>query len=667
MESCCKIEHERQRFYEKRVYQIVSLAASFVALILSYLWNDYIIGHDHMSGANAFLMYLNPGWIAVVLCGIPIVVTAFESLFVRKKIKSSLLISTALFACLALEILAWAGVTDGAASHGHSYIFAAGEVAFLMSIGTLLEDITIKKSRAGIEKLLNLAPTTANIDINGQFISMPVDFVQIGDTVLVKPFEQISVDGIVKKGQSAVVTSAITGESLPQDVKEGDAVYAGTWNNNGSLEITVTKLSSDTTVAKMVKLVRQSESQKAPIVSVADKWASIIVPSAIALSAVVFATVLWGFNLGWQTALIRAVTVLVVFCPCALALATPTAIAAAIGNASRRGVLIKSGLALETLAKVDSFVFDKTGTLTESKIQLKEFYTTLKEQEFLSLLASAESDSEHPLAKAVLQYVSGKAEVIKPKNTKSLVGVGVEADIDGQKVIVAKCDYFEDFPFSEQKAQYDQKGYTAIALSLNGKVVGIAGLSDKVKEGAKQCVAGLNELGLTTVMLTGDNAYAAKSVAQETGITCFEANLLPQQKVDYIKALKGEGKKVCLVGDGVNDAPSLASADCSVTMGVMGSDVALEISDIALMTDSIEKLPFLYRLSKKTLFTIIRNISISMAINLASIVLSLLGILNPVWGALIHNASSVLVVFSSSLLLTHKEKKETRLFAEKTK
>ncbi|MDD3831441.1 MAG: cation-translocating P-type ATPase [Clostridia bacterium] len=651
MDSCCSVKTAKEPFFQTLKYQIVSLSISLVCLALSFFWQDIV-------GRHSIAYYLNIGWIGVILCSIPLVYTAFYNLFKLGKIKSSLLITVAIIACIALEILDWCGVSVADAhSHGN-YIFTAGEVAFLMMIGGMLEDITVRKSKAGIEKLVNLAPKTAWVNINGEYVSLPVSLVRIDDTVLVKPYEQVSVDGVVSTGNSAVNTSAITGESLPTDVTVGDNVYAGTWNQSGAIEIVVTRASNQTTLSKMVQLVKQAENNRAPIASTADKWASIIVPSAVTIAVIVFFVTLLGFKVGWQEALVRGVTVLVVFCPCALALATPTAIAAAIGNATKRGIIIKSGLALQTLSAVDTVVFDKTGTLTKNDVTVVDYVTSIDDKHFAMYVGSVEKTSTHPLAQALVRWAENKSPSISSTDMNTLIGVGVSATIEDRHVVVAKYTHFGvSFApnFLAKCSSWLNDGRTVVGVSVDDNIVGWIALGDTLKEGALQCINQLHLAGIRTVMLTGDNQFSAKMIALQLGIEEYQHSLLPEQKLLAVQQLK-QSHKVCMVGDGVNDAPSLATADCSMAMGVMGTDVALQIADIALMADRIDKIPDLITFTRRVHRTIIRNMCISMAINLIAVILSLFGLLTPILGAVVHNLSSLFVVITSALLLTVKEK-----------
>ncbi len=642
--SQCEVAH-KERFYEKKTYVLAGIISGAVCLLLSLFWESITQG-------NHIVHYLNPAWIPIVVCGIPLFVSAFENLFVHKKVKSALLISIAMFACVTLEILEYCSISVG--EHTHN-LLAAGEIAFLMMIGEYLESITVAKSRAGIEQLYSLAPDVALVKFGKEFIEFPVSFVKVGDIVKVLPHSRISVDGVIVSGKGTVNQSAITGESIPVDKIEGDTVFAGTLNENSTLEIKVTKKNQDTVVSKMIKLVKEAEQKKAPIQRIADKWAGLIVPMAIILSVVVgLCSKLIFKDVQWLDALVRGITVLVVFCPCSLALATPTAISAGIGNASYKGILIKSGEALEKLSSVQTVVFDKTGTLTESNVKVDHFETSISKDEFLILAGSCEQNSTHPLAKAITEYCKTQVELVEVSESVSNVGSGVSARVNDKHVEVKKYSEFDKNEFEELVDNLQKDGKTVVGVGVDGKIVGVIALSDTIREGANFAVENLKKQGINTVMLTGDNQTTATRVANSCGIENVEHSLLPEQKVAIVESLKQNGT-VLMVGDGVNDAPSLATADCSLAMGGIGSDVSLEVADMVLMNDKIEKVPFLCKLSKKTMSTIKRNIVLSMTINLVSVLLSFFGILTPALGAVVHNCSSVFVVFSSTLLLTVKE------------
>ncbi len=424
-DTCCSVPivKNKDSFFNTDKWRLIVLFVGLALCVLSYFWGS-IISHD----SSNILMYLNPSWIVIAVCGYPLAYSGFVSLFKYKKIKTSLLITVAMLACIALEVLMWVGVIEGDA-HSHGNLFAAAEIALLMWLGELLEDFTVKRSRKGVQALINLNPTSARIKMGNQYVELDAEFVNVDDLVLVKPNELIPVDGVITEGETSVSQAAITGESIPIDKSIGDEVFAGTFNQNGAITIRVTKKAENSALAKMIKLVKEAENKKAPIERTADKWAKVIVPSAITLSIAVFLIALFVLVTPWQVALERAVTILVVFCPCSLALATPTAIAAGIGNASRRGVLVKSGSALESLGKTQVAVFDKTGTLTLNKLSVADYFTEIDEESFFKYLGGAEKLSEHPISKAIVDFCAQKTELPQPINLTSMVGVGVKATV----------------------------------------------------------------------------------------------------------------------------------------------------------------------------------------------------------------------------------------------
>ncbi len=633
------------------IRQAVIIAVSLASLVLGYFnW--------HKIGFMPFY-YVSPAWIAVILCGFPIFVNAVKALS-RKKITAATLISTAILASIALEIISL--VTHEHSDHAHSYIFAAGEVAFLMAVGGIIEEATVRKTRSGIQRLVALIPKEAYVKTASGLVRKPLEAIMIGDIVVAKAGEMIAVDGIIESGASAVDQSSVTGEYLPVDRTVGDVVYGGTFNQTGAIEIKVTKLLKDMTIAKMAELVEEAEGKKAPISRVADRWASFIVPLAVVLSVVVGLLAAYALRTTYNIALIRAVTVLVVFCPCALALATPTAIAAGIGNAARNGVLIKSGQALEALSHANTLCFDKTGTLTTGEISLAEIALEdgEEEREFVKLMAGAEAYSDHPIAKAAVKYAKGIALPV-PDEVRSIQGIGIEAAIQGKTVNlynyghaikVAKLSKrLEDFAEEQM-----QQGKTVIAGIIDGKAVAAVSFSDTLRENAPSIISSIIAKGYDILMLTGDNEASAAHIASKTGISNIRHSLLPSQKQEAIAALQQSGKKVCMLGDGINDAPSLKLADCGIAMGALGNDMALDTADMAILNSDMQKVADTLTLSKRVLSTIKRNIVIAMSINFVAVLLSAFGILNPVTGAVVHNFTSILVVLSSALLLRNKRK-----------
>lgn len=624
--------------------EIIKLSVSFVALIISFVLNLESLHVYH--NAPAFIKLMSPAWIAIVWCGYPIYKGAFVNLFKNKKITSALLISTAITASVILEFLSVFNV--GNLGHSHGYLFAAGEIAFLMAVGELIESYTADRSNKGIKKLISLAPKTANLKFGNGSFEVDVKALKIHDIVVVKPLEAVSVDGNVTFGKSSINESTINGESVPRDVEVGDDVYAGTLNMSNMLEIEVTKLSSDTTVNKLIRLVREAEKKRAPIARLADRWASYIVPSAIICAIVVFVVCAFAFKLSYIDALIRGVTVLVVFCPCALALATPTAIAAGLGNASTNGILIKSGEALENLSKIKTIAFDKTGTLTEGKIEIYYYESfSMDKEEMLNLAANAEKFSTHPIAQAISKSIKTDLPV---KEVSETVGLGVKAIVNKRTVEVIKISSMNN---SAKAIDYLNSGKTVVGVKIDGEEIGFIALFDVLRAEAKESVEALKAQKINPVMLTGDNESTAKAIAAEVGIYNLRHSLLPDQKLEVIQSLKADGF-IAMLGDGANDAPALATANIGIAMGAMGNDIAIETADISLMENNLKKLNEVIRLSKRVITKIKGNIVFSMTINVIAVFLSLFGLLSPVTGALVHNCSSILVTLNSALLLKNR-------------
>ena len=577
-------------------------------------------------------------WIAIILCGVPIILEAIIGLVTAFDIKADVLVSIALIASVCI-----------------GQDFAAGEVAFIMQLGALLEDLTVAKARAGIEKFVHLTPQTARVIHNGKEEILPAEQVKVGDLIRVLPGESIPVDGEIVSGQTSVNQAVMTGESLPVDKTVGDAVSSGTVNQFGVFEMRATKVNEDSSIQRMIKLVQSADAGKAKIVGVADRWATWIV--IIALTAAALAWIFTG-------EIIRAVTVLVVFCPCALVLATPTAIMAAIGNATKHGFLVREGDALERLAKVNIIAFDKTGTLTYGApevVAVKSSNEKYSDDEIYRLTASAEKFSEHPLGKAIVK--SSKKEniqIYEAKDFQMLLGRGVSAKVENKNILAGNLKLLNEYkikvPDTEDFGKYIKQGCTVIYVSIDGDFAGYIALSDTLRKESTDMIDSLSLTGVTPVLLTGDNENSANAIASKLHIKDVKANCLPEDKLKYIDEYQKNNMPVCMIGDGVNDAPALKKADIGIALGGVGSDIAVDAADIALVDDEVKELPHLVALSKRMMTTIKLNMTFSMALNFVAITLAIIGTLNPVIGALVHNAGSVLVIANSALLLKWKKK-----------
>lgn len=598
---------------------------------------------EEFGGEAVQLSFLpfDPAWVTIIISGIPLLYLAIWRVIYNpgiSKISSALLICIAMFEAI--------GIGD---------LFAAGEVAFIMAIGAILEDMTTERAKKGLKKLISLAPTQGRRVANGKEEMISADAIRLDDILRVLPGETIPVDGVIVSGETSVDQSIMTGESLPVDKTVGESVFCGTINRFGSVDICASKVGEDSSLQKLIRMVQEAEDKKAPMARIADKAASWLVPVALGIAIIA--------GLATQD-IVRAVTVLVVFCPCALVLATPTAIMAAIGQATKHGVIIKSGEALEKMGKVDTIAFDKTGTLTYGRLEVSDiipFGSGLDEQALLSMTASAEVKSEHPLGKAIVACARERAvPVLDPNEFHMTAGKGVQAQVDGKNLLCGNETFLSDYGItisgevSSTLEQLRSQGKASILAADGERCIGVVAMSDVLCPEAGEIVKRLHDMNTGIVLLTGDNQKTADHFATQVGIRQVRAQLLPEEKVSSINELQDAGHKVCMVGDGVNDAPALKTASVGVAMGSMGSDIAVEATDIALMSDDISKLPYLKKLSNATVKTIKFSISLSMCINFLAVTLSVLGKLNPTTGALVHNAGSCFVVLIAALLYDRK-------------
>ena len=577
-------------------------------------------------------------WIAIIFCGLPIILEAIIGLVTAFDIKADVLVSLALIASVCIG--------EG---------FAAGEVAVIMQLGSLLEELTVARARAGIEKLVHLTPQTARVLRDGKEEIIPAERVKVGDRIRVLPGKSVPVDGVIVSGQTSVNQAVMTGESLPVDKTVGDTVSGGTVNQFGAFEMEATKVGKDSSIQRMIRLVQSADAGKAKIVGIADRWATRIV--VIALTAAGLTWLITG-------QIIRAVTILVVFCPCALVLATPTAIMAAIGNATKHGFLVREGDALERLSKAKVIAFDKTGTLTYGMpevVATESVSASFDKNEIYRLAASSEQFSEHPLGKAIVSCYGKTGETLsEATDFRMITGRGVCAAVDGKTVLAGNPELLSEYGIAmvppKDAEDHLSRGCTVTYVAVDGQFAGYIALSDTLRKESAATVDSLTRLGVQPVLLTGDNENAAKAIADKLHIGEVRANCLPEDKLKYIGEYQGKNLPVCMIGDGVNDAPALKKADVGIAMGGVGSDIAVDAADIALVDDEVKELPHLIALSKRMMTTIKLNMAFSMTLNFIAIALAIIGTLNPVVGALVHNAGSVLVITNSAILLKWRKK-----------
>lgn len=609
---------------------------AFLGLILLLFGFFFMATGQHLIADIIFLA-------SAIIGGLPLFILAGKRLILHRDITVGVMASVAMIAAIIV-----------------GEFEAAALVVFMMSIGEWMEDLTVARSNNALRELASLIPPTVTVRRDGAETVVSIDEVTLNDIVLVRTGERIGVDGTVVTGNGSVNQAAITGESMPVEIEKGDQVFAGSINELGTLEISVDKLGDETTLGQIVILVKNAQASKAPVERTANRYARYLVPATFVLAAIV------GLATG---DVMRSVTILVVVCPCALVLATPTAVMAAIGNAAKYGILVKSGTTIEQAGKVDVVAFDKTGTLTHGKPEVKEVISLngIGDDEFLNIAASAERFSEHPIGRAIVKAAEMRqVEMFEPVEFQVLPGFGVKAHVDGQSVCVGKQALLIEngvaWPEDQNTKinELEGQGYTVISVGIADSLAGYIALADAPREEAKAAISELKAMGIKElIMITGDNERVAKLVADELGVDRYFADVMPQDKLDIIRGLQTEGYNVAFAGDGVNDAPALAAADVGIAMGVGGTDVALETADVGLMQDEINRIPQLIHLSRKALIVIRQNIIFSMSMNLFAVVLSTWGIIGPVIGAILHETSSLPVLANSARLVDMKYKKPT--------
>ena len=547
------------------------------------------------------------------------------------------------------------------------HFIAGAVVAIMMLLGEALESLTLARTRDSIAKLMDLTPPRARVKHGDHYHDVPVEQVEVGDVLGVFVGERLPVDGVIVDGQSALDQSAVTGESIPVDRGPGETVFSGTMNLSGPLEVRATAVGEDATVGKIIAVVRDAQAKKGPAQKIADRFAGWFTPLVLGLGTLTFLA-WWRVFPGFvpdganplSFGLLAGVSVLVIACPCALVLATPTAVVAAVGNAARRGALIKGGVTIEKLAGVDTVALDKTGTLTSGRPQVVAVHAFQgsSEDDVLALAATVERTSRHPLAQAIAA-AAPSGMPLEASDVLEIPGRGMTATVANEAVVVGTTRLLEESavrigePALQTAREFEAKGWTSVWVAVSGRPLGVIALGDTIRPGAAEFLRDLKELGIREiVLLTGDNRGAAEHVARELGIDRVFSGLLPTEKSDAIAKLQREGRRVAMVGDGINDGPALAVSDVGIAMGAAGSDIAIDTADIALLGDRLEAVPEVVHISRRAFGVIRQNIYLfALAANVGGMALASLGILTPVMAALVHNASSIFVVGNSARLL----------------
>lgn len=541
-----------------------------------------------------------------------------------------------------------------------------GAVVVLFSLGETLEAYAMERTRRSIRSLMDLTPQEASVRRDGAEMRLAVEDIRLSDILIVKPGEKLAMDGIVWKGHSAVNQAPITGESVPVEKSPGDEVFAGTINQQGMMEIKVTKLAKDNTISRIIEMVEEAQAQKAPSQKYVDVFARYYTPAVIAIAVGLAVFPPLFFAQPFDSWLYRALTMLVVSCPCALVISTPVSIVSAIGNAARHGVLIKGGAYLELLGSLSAIAIDKTGTLTKGVPEVTDVIplAELSQEEMMSVAAAIENRSEHPLAQAIVRYAR-KQGIVWPEcdEFRTHIGQGASATVRGERFYIGSPKFFLALPqvdlsyWRERIASMQHEGKTVMLLGTDQKMVGLIGVADQVREFARETVEELKNIGIKAVyMLTGDNQGSASAIARQAGNIAFKADLLPEDKVQAVRELIRQHGEVAMVGDGINDAPSLATAAVGIAMGAAGSDTALETADIALMTDDLTKIPYAIRLSRRALTVIKQNIAFSLLVKAVFLALVLPG-WTTLWMAVLADTGASLLVILNGMRLLRDEQK----------
>jgi len=606
-------------------------ALGLILLFNAFLLDWFMVRQSLIAGGSAML--------GALILGYPIMKIAYEDL--RKGILG-------INELVALALLA---------SFASGDYKTAGMVAFFMLVGEAIETRTAAGARASIESLIKLTPTKARLVVGAGEQEVAVKDLAVGDVIRVRPGDNVAADGLVISGQSAVNQASVTGESLPVDKKPGDEVFAGTQNQNGVMEIQVTRAGKDTTLGKVRELILAAEQSKLPFMRLMDQYMGFYTPMILGVSGLV-----WLFTHDLN----RVISVLVVACPCAFILATPSAMVAAISAAARLGILIKKVSDLELAAKINAFVFDKTGTITKGTLAVSRLAPAsgIKPAELLHLAASAERYSNHPTAKAVVGLAqTAGVPLQEPEGFSEAAGRGVKAVLNGTVVLVGRQAWLRDNGVSAAELQtadlQETEGFSLLFVARDGYCIGWIGLRDEIRAEAKEVMAQLLAAGVRRVaIVSGDRTPVAMRVAKEVGCAEVVAECLPQDKVAYVKKVQAKGYRVAVVGDGVNDAPALASGNLGIAMGAAGSEVAVHSATIALMNSDLRRLPFLIQLSKETRKVIYQNFVCGLFFIVGGLILATLGYLNPIVAAIMHNAGSLIVVFNSARLVRSGEELE---------